>query len=85
MPKKTQDMTAVLQQTSIMALSLEPNPFQTEFIEKVMDGTPHFNLAILTFCEKILGDPRLQPFYGSFDLQELCVLQKQVMELAWML
>jgi hypothetical protein len=42
-----------------------------------LGGEETLDFAILSLCERIMGDPRLRPFYQTFDNQTLSLLQKE--------
>jgi hypothetical protein len=47
-----------------------------------LNGESTLDCAILACCESITNDPKLRPFYKSFDLASLRILQKEMVVFA---
>lgn len=55
--------------------------YKKDIIER-LGGEAQYELTIVDFSERLMGDPLLSDFYVKFSLENLCVLQRNVLDLA---
>jgi truncated hemoglobin YjbI len=62
-------------------LNTKDAKFKDDLVDKICES--EFDFLLISFCERIQNDARLQRFYGSYALKSLMTLQKELLLVAF--